>query len=134
MKGLIVAVLAIALVGVAPLTASAAKPQTYTFTLMSNEDGRSNVTGTVRLQTAGGKTLIHVSAKGLRADATYVLTYSTSNDCATGAVTLTDYTTKGNGNLIVTTNTTADLSSIGSIGIRADTETGTLVACATTSP
>jgi hypothetical protein len=134
MKGLIVAILAIALVGVAPLTASAAKPQTYTFTLMSNEDGRSNVTGTVRLQTAGGKTMIHVSAKGLRADATYVLTYSTSGDCATGAVTLTNYTTKGNGNLIVTTNTTADLSSIGSIGIRADTDTGTLVACATTSP
>ena len=134
MKGLIVAVLALALVSVAPLTASAAKPQTYSFTLMSDEGGKSNVTGAVRLQTAGGKTLIHVSAKGLRADATYVLTYSTSTDCATGAVTLTNYTTKGNGDLIVTTNTTTDLSSIGSIGIRADTESGTLVACATTNP
>ena len=132
MKGLIVTLLALTWIGAATTTAKAAKPSEFTFTVVSNEGGRSNAVGSVRLQSVGnGKTQVHVAVKGLQAGGTYTLTWSGSTDCTTGAQSIDQFTVKGNGVLNVTKLVGADSASIGSIGL---TSSGTLVACAATHP
>ena len=137
MKRLIVGMLTLLLIGGTAVTASAAKKAVeYDFTLVSNEGGKSNVSGTVRLMPVGnGKTQVHVSAKGLQGDTSYLLTWSTTGDCARDvndtSHTIASFTTHGNGQLVLTKMVATDLTAIASIGIVSDAGQ-TLVACAAT--
>jgi len=132
MRGLIVTLLALTLIGAATTTAKAAKPSEFTFTVVSNEGGKSNAVGTVRMQSVGnGKTQLHLAVKGLQPGGTYTLTWSGSTDCTTGEQTIDQFTVKGNGILNATKLIGTDSASIASIGL---TASGTLVACAATHP
>ena len=137
MKTILVAVLALVLVGVMTPSANAAKEkQTYTFTVINTEGGKSNVSGTVRVQAVGkDKTQFHFSLTGLQASTNYKLTWSTSTDCSGDASNvITSFTTRGNGSITVTKNVTVDMTTVSSIGLRSDTPEQTLVGCASTTP
>jgi hypothetical protein len=140
MKKLILPMLALSLFGLNAMTAHAAPPNsvTYTFSLMDTEGGRSNASGTVVLQPLpNGKTILHIQAKGLTPGSQYFLTWSTATGCAletdNAAKTFDHFTAKSNGSLNHTERIDADVTAIGSVGIR--TETGqVLVACAGRTP
>jgi hypothetical protein len=140
MKKVILSMLLLSLFGWNTVTARAASPTsvTYTFTVMDTEGGRSNTNGTVVLQPLpNGKTIVRIQAKGLHAGSQYFLTWSTATSCAletdNSAKTFEHFTARSNGSLNHTERVDADLTAIGSVGIR--TETGqVLVACATATP
>ena len=143
MKRIVIPLLALTLFGMSVVTAAEAakkapKVLEYAFIVTDTENGRSNVVGTIRLQSvAKNKTLVRVQAVGLSANGSYMLTWSPSDNCAVDAVndaarTFLHFTVRGSGRIDVSERVNVAIGQIGSIGLHADTPGGVLVACAKT--